>query len=306
VYEVALSVAGCLASGTRVDVAWLVDAEGLGPIDPAEALAVTPGGGRIGSLLSGALDAKVAALVGEGKSGRLVTVQVDEIDALIAGISAQGEARCLIVPATEIPPELWDALQARTPLCLCTELEGDRVTNMRFYPADSIASAGSAATELFSAATSAATVIDDAVITVLWPVPRLVIAGGGPIASALVIAAEPLGWRTQLVTEPREASGVIAGLAALDKVVVLGHDAELTGNALLAALAGPVGYIGALGAPHMQQARTEWLARRGITDLDRIHGPAGLPIGAANPAEIAVSIAAEAIAVASNKALTSA
>lgn len=304
-YEVALSVAGCLTSGTRVDLAWPVSTSGF-DLDPAEALAVTPGGGRVGALLGGALDAKLAALVAEGLTGRLVTVSVDEIDALIAGTTATGTARCLVIAASDLPGELWDALRARTPLCLISRLDADVVTGTELYTAATIATAGDAASQLFAAGVSAASVEDDRVITVLWPVPKLVVAGRGPVADALITAAAPLGWRTQLVTEPREAAGVIAALSALDLVVVMGHDAELTGNALAAALAGPVGYIGALGAAHMQRARAEWLARRGITDLDRVHGPAGLPIGASTPAEIAVSVVAEAIAVAAQAALTTA
>jgi len=64
----------------------------------------------------------------------------------------------------------------------------------------------------------------------------------------------------------------------------------------MAALDSDVGYIGALGARRMQENRADWLAYRGVTDLSRIHGPAGLDIGAETPAEIAVSILAEAIA----------
>jgi len=43
------------------------------------------------------------------------------------------------------------------------------------------------------------------------------------------------------------------------------------------------------------------LAYRGITDLDRVHGPAGLDIGAGTPAEIALSVLAEAVAVRAGK-----
>ncbi|MDT4910252.1 MAG: xanthine dehydrogenase accessory factor, partial [Pseudonocardiales bacterium] len=72
---------------------------------------------------------------------------------------------------------------------------------------------------------------------------------------------------------------------------------ELGGRALAAALSARPGYIGALGSRRTQQARADWLAYRGIVELDRIYGPAGLDIGANTPAEIAVSVIAEAMAV---------
>jgi xanthine dehydrogenase accessory factor len=124
-----------------------------------------------------------------------------------------------------------------------------------------------------------------------------VIVGAGAIAEALQAAAALLDWHTQPVTDVSTAKGVIAGLAVLDKLVVISHDDDLGGPALEAALASDVGYIGALGSRRTQQSRADWLASRGVTDLDRVHGPAGLAIGANTPAEIAVSIIAEALAV---------
>jgi xanthine/CO dehydrogenase XdhC/CoxF family maturation factor len=47
----------------------------------------------------------------------------------------------------------------------------------------------------------------------------------------------------------------------------------------------------------MQESREDWLAYRDITDLSRVHGPAGFNIGAKTPQEIAISVLAEAISV---------
>jgi len=112
-----------------------------------------------------------------------------------------------------------------------------------------------------------------------------------------VKAAGLLGWQAQIVNDVATASGLIAGLAVSDSVVVAAHDVDVAGPALAAALDSDAGYIGALGARRMQEARADWLAYRDITDLGRIHGPAGLAIGAGTPAEIALSILAEAVAV---------
>jgi xanthine dehydrogenase accessory factor len=77
--------------------------------------------------------------------------------------------------------------------------------------------------------------------------------------------------------------------------VALTHDPKLDDVALAAALRSPAFYIAALGSRKNHAGRLERLATQGFDapTLARIHGPAGLAIGAADPAEIALSIAAE-------------
>jgi xanthine dehydrogenase accessory factor len=301
VYEIALTVAACLRADTRVDVAWAVETEGIRPVDLAGALALTPGGGRIGSVLGGALNDQLADLAGAGRVGRLVRLQVGPLEAELAGLASGGEARCLLVAGADLPADLWDRLRERAPVCLVTRLDDDRVIDTALYGPDTVESAGGDAARLFAAAVTATEVSAEAVITVLWPVAKLVIVGAGPVADALVALAGLLGWQAQVLNQASAAAGVITGLAGLDKVVVAAHDIELAGPALATALSGQVGYIGSLGSRRMQQARADWLAARGITDLSRMHGPAGLDIGAGTPAEIAVSVVAEAVAVGKGK-----
>jgi xanthine dehydrogenase accessory factor len=298
VYEIALSVAACLRAGTRVDVAWVVDAQGLGARDMGEALAITPGGGRVGSVLGGSLDGQLADLSAQGTGGRIVALRVGDLDAELAGLACGGDARCVLLPAAALPADLWDRLRAREPVAVRVNLDGDRVVDAATFDAATIADAGEDAARLFGRRTSGSLVEPDAVTSVFWPVPRLVIVGGGPVAEALRRNADLLGWRIDLTADARTATGAIAALAGLDKVVVVSHDVELAGAALEAALAGDAGYIGALGSRRTQQARADWLAYRGVTDLARVHGPAGLDIGANTPPEIAVSILAEAMALA--------
>jgi xanthine dehydrogenase accessory factor len=299
VYEIALSVAACLRAGTRVDVAWVVEAQGLGARDVGEALAITPGGGRVGSVLGGSLNDQLADLSVQGVTGRIVDLRVGDLDAQLAGLACGGDARCMLVPATDLAADLWERLRTRDPVCLVARLDEGRVVDTAMFGPGTIADAGEDAARLFSRRVSGSLVGPDAVTTVFWPVPKLVIVGAGPVAGALRSAADLLGWRIEVITDARTATGAIAGLAALDKLVVVSHDVELAGPALEAALAGEVGYIGALGSRRTQQSRADWLAYRGVTDLGRVHGPAGLDIGANTPPEIAVSILAEAMAVSS-------
>ncbi|HET6718733.1 MAG TPA: XdhC family protein, partial [Rhodocyclaceae bacterium] len=83
-------------------------------------------------------------------------------------------------------------------------------------------------------------------------------------------------------------------------VVALTHDPKLDDLMLLEALKSPAFYVGAVGSRKNNDKRRERLARYfdlGQAELDRLHGPVGLPIGSRTPPEIAVAILAEMTAV---------
>ena len=153
---------------------------------------------------------------------------------------------------------------------------------------------------------------------VFGPPPRLVVVGAVDTAEALCAAARLLGWHTacvdarakfatperipsadELVVEwPEEA------FARLEPdrdtaIVVLTHDEKFDVPALKAALATDAFYIGAIGARRTQARRRERLLEAGLTEeeLARIHGPAGLDLGADMPGETALSILTEALSV---------
>ncbi len=158
---------------------------------------------------------------------------------------------------------------------------------------------------------------------VTMPAVRVLIVGAVHIAQALAPMARLLGMRA-VVIDPR------TGLATAERfpgtelvrswpdealralrldrhsaVVALTHDPKLDDPALDAALASPAFYIGALGSRHTQAARRERLRMQGhdAAALARIHGPVGLPIGAVGAGEIALSIAAQLVAVRRDAAL---
>jgi len=144
---------------------------------------------------------------------------------------------------------------------------------------------------------------------------RIVIVGAVHIAQALIPMAARAGYDNLLI-DPRTAFAnadrfpgiaidnrwpheVMAGLA-LDlrtAVVTLSHDPKIDEPALQAAMDSKAFYIGALGSRGNHAKRKERLAARGYSEeqLDRIHGPVGLPLGGRSPAEIAVATLAQII-----------
>jgi len=290
VYDIALSVAACARSGTRADVAWMTS-----PLASDEALAFTPGGGRIGFLVHGAFDGVLADVAERHlPHGRLVRHVVTEVEAPLSGLAVGTPTEFLVVPAAQFPPETWQYLLDRVPVVIDVDVVDDEVTGVRVVSEETATEADRA---LLSSGTPAVSPRPGGIATALAPVTRLVVAGQGPIADALAQQGRTLGWKVAVDSRPEIVAGLTAALSPLDAVVVMGHDVESSSRCLMSALDSDAGYIGALGSRAMQQSRADWLAYRDVTDLSRVHGPAGLDIGARGPQEIAVSIAAEVIGV---------
>jgi len=83
------------------------------------------------------------------------------------------------------------------------------------------------------------------------------------------------------------------------------HDPKLDDLVLLEALKSPAFYVGALGSRGNTAKRKQRLRDFDLSEaeIDRLHGPIGLDLGGRTPAEIAVSIVAEVVAVRSGVAL---
>ncbi len=149
------------------------------------------------------------------------------------------------------------------------------------------------------------------------PPSRLVLVGAVHIAQSLAPMAASFGIEP-IVIDPRSSFATeerfpgialrhdwpdeaVAGLVPdpTTAVVALSHDPKLDDPALIAALASPAFYVGALGSKRSHQARLGRLRAAGVNehDLSRIRGPVGLAIGSVTTAEIALSILAEIVAV---------
>lgn len=277
-----MSVAACLRGGTRVDVAWNLDPERTPGFDADEAAAFTPGGGRLGGLLNGALDSRLLEVAAaKPTDGRVVTTELTDLEAGLIGVDPGTRLRIAIAPADLLPEAMWPELLARQPVTITATTDGDRFSAVRLM------NDGDTATE---------TGADSTLTTRFAPTPTLVVLGGGPMSEAVARAGAFVGWRVEAATGPDAAVGLAAGLSPIDGIVVTGHDTEAVGRVLQSALGSGAGYIGSIGPRDLQESRADWLAYRGIVDTGRISAPAGIDIGARGPEQVAISVVAEMIA----------
>ena len=104
---------------------------------------------------------------------------------------------------------------------------------------------------------------------------------------------------TTINSAQSQAGGAYVAPDAATAVVVLTHDDKFDLPLVRGALATDAFYVGWLGSRRNQERRRGLLVEAGVAEdeLDRISGPSGLDVGAESPAETAVSILAEILAV---------
>jgi xanthine dehydrogenase accessory factor len=150
------------------------------------------------------------------------------------------------------------------------------------------------------------------------PAPLLLIAGAGHVGAALAQIGAQIDFRVgviddraDLATPQRLGAAAKCIIGPIDQelarypidqrsyVVVVTRGHRHDASALAAVIRSPAKYVGLIGSKRKVIQLFGDLRQQGVEPemLQRVHAPIGLDIGAITPAEIAVSVAAELIAV---------
>jgi len=290
--------------GQAVALATVVATRRSAPRPLGSKLAISEAGELAGSVSGGCVESDVAVnaleVLETGKP-KLLSYGIPDADAWEVGLPCGGEIDVFL---ERFEGELPDP---DTPQIVFTVVDGDRVGE-RWVSQDGEVTR----TQLLERDG------EQVFAEVLGPPPRLLVFGAVDLAEELCRAAKGLGWRT-VVTDARARFATAERVPSADElvvawpeealerlvpdertaVVVLTHEDRWDVPALAGALGTPAFYVGALGSRRTQERRREQLLETGVSEeqLARLCGPAGLDLGAGTPAETALSILAEIIAV---------
>lgn len=262
-----------------------------------------------GGCVEGAVMVEAMEAIESGK-GTLLEFGVSDGDAFAVGLACGGTIKVLVEPVGAVLSEdvLADLVAARA------------ARKAVAYVANAETGGGSLTQEGFEdrfRMDRSGVEEDGRFVAIHNPPLRLVVVGAVHIAQALVPMARIAGF-DPIIVDPRAAFGSeerFPGETILDDwpdeamqkialdartaLVLLTHDPKLDDPALQIGLKSEAFYIGALGSTPTHAKRVERLAASGFSgdEIARIHGPIGLNIGAASPAEIGVSILSEMVSV---------
>ena len=301
-------------AGRGAAIATVVETWGSAPRRTGSQLAIAADGEMTGSVsggcVEGAVVAEAQAALASGES-KVLTYGVSDDDAFAVGLACGGTIRVLVEPVGKGFPEsvLEDLVNARAQRAAVAY-----VVNLTTWERN-LAPRGGVLKDRFRSDQSGVQAGEggEEFVAIHNTPLRMVIVGAVHIAQGLTGMARTCGYDVWVI-DPRDAFGSQArfpddrvmndwpdeamaqvGIDARTAVVTLTHDAKLDDPAILAALASDCFYLGCLGSKRTHEKRLERLRAAGIAEnaIARIHAPVGLNIGAASPAEIAVSVMAQ-------------
>jgi xanthine dehydrogenase accessory factor len=318
-----------LAADESIALATVVGSEGSSPRPLGSRMAVTASGQMVGSVSGGCVEGDVFReaqdVLAGGEVRCLRYTAVDE-EGWEVGLACGGTIDVFVEPLVEVHRLLVEALQREETVGLATRLDGGGY--LVAWPDGRRRGDDALASELMAMLTAEPFPSSraerrgrpgaDVFLEVFARPPTLTIVGAVHIAMPLVAMAQQLDLHVRLVDARRtfatrdrfpDVDELILAwpqealtpetLRPQDALVVLTHDPKFDVPALEVALSSPVGYVGLLGSSTTQEKRRRALRERGFDDHDlvRVHGPVGLDLGGRAPAEIAVAILAEIVAV---------
>lgn len=304
------------AAGEPVVLVTVARTWGSSPRPPGSLMAINSRGETVGSVSGGCIEDD---LIDRIRGGGISTVCAAERPAVQHyGISAD-EAHRFGLPCGGTMALVLEPVSGRSRLeALLAACEArrsvERVLDLR-----------SGAVLLRDGRRDGVPALDEARLTTWFgPQFRIIVIGAGDLSRFLCEIALGLGFQV-IVCDPRierHADWAMPAVAlsrempddlilrlkpdARTAVIALTHDPKLDDLALIDALQSEAFYVGAIGSRRNTAARRERLGTHfglSAAELEALHGPAGLYIGSKTPAEIALSIMAEVVAVKNGVAL---
>jgi xanthine dehydrogenase accessory factor len=311
--DVMTEVKAWLEQGDPVAVATVISTWGSAPRPAGSRMAISQSGKIAGSVSGGCLEGEVfeqAQAILTGKPAKLFHYGVSDDLAWTVGLSCGGEIDVLVEPLAPVHRDLISALEAERPVVLQTD----------------VAETPGARALLTADDPNAAALLErenpvrqDGVFLEPFPrPPELFIFGGSHVAIPLTRLADAIGFRVTVVDARSkfaeqdrfpQARRVIHAwpdevlkdlpMDGSTYVVILTHDPKFDDPTITAALRGRPRYVGAIGSKKTHRDRVARLVKSGIDprEIERVHAPIGLDLGARTAEETALAILAQMVAV---------
>lgn len=312
-WEVLSRAVQWLQSGHKAHLFTVVQTWGSAPRLPGAVLVVRDDGHLIGSVSGGCIEDDLAdkarnKLLPQVPS--LIEYGVSRDEAQRFGIPCGGRLQIFVEPLTDAAQlqPIVDSMEQRKLIKRSVRISTGEVKLAEALPGSSPSLEG------------------DWFHSYFGPKWRLLIIGANQLGAVLASMAQALDFDV-LICDPREdirAEWHVEGATwaygmpddvvlemqpdAHTAIVAVTHDPKLDDMALLEALKCDAFYVGALGSRKNQETRRERMRMFDLseTEIARLRGPVGLPIGSRTPAEIAVAILAELIQVRTQQRLAAA